>query len=149
MKKEETKSIGKWISIIHRQSQIYLNRELKKYDLNSSEYIYLINLSDSKEGINQKQLSDMIYIDDALTTRSMKSLEDKGYLTREKSTKDKRSFNIKLTKKGRDMVPLIHQILNNWTGIISENINEKETEHIIEKLMTISDNALKATKGGK
>ena len=32
-------SIGKWISVLHRQAQIYLNRELKPYGLNSSEYI--------------------------------------------------------------------------------------------------------------
>ena len=149
MEKQEVKSVGKWISIIHRQTQIYLNKELKKYDLNSSEYIYLINLFGRKEGINQKQLSDMILIDDALTTRAMKSLEMKGYIKREKNTKDKRSFNITLTNKGIEKVPLIHKVLNNWTAIISENIDEKEIEYIIGKLMTISDNALQETKGGK
>ena len=147
MYSSEIKSIGKWISILHRQSQIYINRELKPYGLNSSEYIYLVNLASENEGVNQKYLSDKIIIDDALTTRAMKSLEDKGYIIREKSTSDKRSYNVKLTEKGVKIQPVILEILKNWTEIISEGMNEEEKDAIIQKLTVMSNNALKVTRG--
>ncbi len=147
MENREWKSIGKWISILHRQSQIYLNRELKPYGLNSSEYIYLVNLAAENDGSNQKHLSDMLSIDDALTTRVMKSLEQKGYIMREKNQSDKRSYNIRLTDKGIEIQPIILKALKNWTDIISEGMTEEEKDSIIQKLTTMSDNALKVTKG--
>ena len=147
MKSQEIKSVGKWISILYRQAQIYLNRELKPYGLNSSEYIYLVNLSTENDGSNQKHLSDMIIIDNAFTTRAMKSLEKKDYITREKSKSDKRSYNIRLTGKGIDIQPTILKVLKDWTDIISEGMDEEEKDFIIQKLTIMSKNALKATKG--
>lgn len=146
MKNQEFKSIGKWISILHRQSQIYLNRELKPYNLNSSEYIYLVNLAEN-DGVNQKYLSDMIIIDDALTTRVMKRLENKGYIVRKKSQDDKRSYTIRLTEKGVKIQPIILEKLKYWTDVISESIDEDEKDFIIKKLKEMSNNALKLTKG--
>jgi DNA-binding MarR family transcriptional regulator len=145
--REKVKSIGKWISILYRQSQIYLNRELKPYGLNSSEYIYLVNLAGEKNGSNQKHLSDLIIIDDAFTTRVMKNLENKGYIIREKSQIDKRSYNIRLTKKGIVIQPIILKVLKNWTDIIAEGMNEAEKDYIIQKLTVMSHNALKVTQG--
>lgn len=148
MESQEIKSIGKWISILHRQSQIYLNKELKPYDLNSSEYIYLVNLAEN-DGVNQKYLSDMIIIDDALTTRVMKSLESKGYIIRERNLNDQRSYNIRLTEKGVRIQPIILEKLKYWTDIISKGLNEEDKDSIIEKLIAMSNNALKVTKGEK
>jgi DNA-binding MarR family transcriptional regulator len=144
---EKIKSIGKWISILYRQSQIYLNRELKPYNLNSSEYIYLINIGVENEKVNQKQLSDMIIIDDALTTRVMKSLETKGYILRERSEIDKRSYNITLSEKGVSIQPIILKTLQNWTDIIAVGMEEEEKDSIIQQLTIMSNNALKVTQG--
>lgn len=145
--KEQIKSIGKWISILYRQAQIYLNRELKPYNLNSSEYIYLINLGNGNEKVNQKQLSDMIIIDDALTTRVMKSLESKGFIIREKSLIDKRSYNIKLSEKGVSIQPIIIKILKDWSDIIAGNMNDGERDFLIQQLTIMSNNALNETRG--
>ncbi|MVB10506.1 Transcriptional regulator SlyA [Caprobacter fermentans] len=147
MERQEIMSIGKWISILYRQAQIYLNRELKPYDLNSSEYIYLVNLAAETNGSNQKHLSDMIMIDDALTTRAMKSLENKGFIIREKSQSDKRSYHISLTEKGVDIQPIILETLKKWTDIISEGMDEDEKDFMIQKLTVMSNNAIKVTKG--
>jgi DNA-binding MarR family transcriptional regulator len=142
----QEKSIGKWISVLHRQAQIYLNRELKPYGLNSSEYIYLVNLAAENDGVNQKRLSDTLIIDRAFTARAMKSLENKGYIVRKRSRNDKRSYNIRLTEKGTGIQPVILAILKRWTGIISEGMNEEEKDSTIQRLMAMSTNALKATK---
>lgn len=147
MEHQKIKSIGKWISILHRQAQIYLNGKLKPYGLNYSEYISLVNLSPESDGNNQKHLSDILIIDGALTTRAMKSLENKGYIIREKSKNDKRANSVRLTKKGIDIQPIILKALNDWTDSISEGMNEEEKDLIIEKLTAMSYNALKVTKG--
>ena len=146
MKHQKIESMGKWISILHRQAQIYLNTRLKPYGLNYSEYISLVNLSSENDGNNQKHLSDILMIDGALTTRAMKNLENKGYIIRERSKSDKRANNVRLTRKGIEMQPIILMALKDWTDIISEGMNTDEKDSIIQKLTVMSNNALTVTK---
>ena len=105
----QTESIGKWISLLYRQSQVYIGRELKPLNLTPSEYIYLIHLGARTGETNQKQLSDLIVIDGALTTRAMKSLERKGFIQRTRSMADQRSIMIRLTDQGRAVLPAIEK----------------------------------------
>lgn len=146
MKNHQDKSVGKWISILYRQFQIYINRELKEYDINSSEYIYLANIA-KNEGVCQKYFSDELMIDQALTTRVMKSLEKKGFITREKNVNDKRAYTIKLTPTGQNIQPLIIEKLNYWTKILSEGMETDEVDRLINQLQLMCENVLKETKG--
>lgn len=148
MESPEIRSFGKWISILHRQFQIYLDNELNSYDLNSSEYIYLVNLV-CNEGVNQKYLSNMLIIDDTLTTRAMKSLEKKRFIIRETSLVDKRSYNASLTEKGKSIQPIILEKLHYWTDTLSKDMDDGEMDFILEKLILMSKNALLITKGEK
>lgn len=147
MDNQEYKSIGKLISIIHRQFQIYINSEISQFGLNSSEYIYLVNLGQN-EGVNQKYLSDELIIDGALTTRVMKSLEKKGYIIRLRSEEDKRSYIIQLSDKGKEIQPIILEKLQNWTKILSVGMNEDEINDTIQKLKQMSENVMNHKKGG-
>jgi len=147
MQQDEGRSIGRWISIIHRQFQIYINNAIRQYGLNSSEYIYLVSLGHN-EGVNQRYLSDQLCIDDALTTRVMKSLERKGYITRTRSEADKRAYSIRLTEKGAAIQPVIIDTLNHWTGILSRGMDEAQVDTIIRTLQAMSQNAVHETKKG-
>ena len=148
MKNKKDRSIGKWISIIHRQSQIYLNNELRQYDINSSEYIYLVNLA-SNEGVNQKYLSDMLCVDEALTTRVIRNLEKKKYVVREKDSNDKRAYKIKLTEKGKKIQPIIVDKLKYWTEILSTGMSKEQVDYIIDNLVSMANNAIITNRGEK
>jgi len=136
------KSIGKYISILSRQAQIYINRELKVYDITSSEYIFLINVPDYGD-INQKQICDEFSIDQAMATRSMKSLEKKGLVHREKNPSDKRAYMISLTEKGKKIKPIIIEKLDNWTKLIAGDMSEADFNTVLETLKYFSENAVK------
>ncbi len=148
MKNKEDRSIGKWISIIHRQSQIYLNNELRQYDINSSEYIYLVNLA-SNEGVNQKYLSDMLCVDEALTTRVIRNLEKKNYVVRERDSDDRRAYNVRLTEKGKEIQPIIVDKLKDWTVVLSTGMNKEQVDYIIDNLISMANNAIITNRGDK
>ena len=141
-----TKSIGKWISLLHRQFQIYLNNELKPYHINSSEYIFILNLYIDRD-VNQKYLSDTIVVDEALTARVVKNLESKGFINRKRSDLDKRAYDIRLTEAGHKLKPIILKKLNNWTANLSRGMSEAKVDEIIETLKIMSTYALTLTKG--
>ncbi len=143
----EERSIGKWVSILYRQFQIYINRALNEYDINSSEYIFLINIS-KKQGVNQKMLSEDLIIDQALTTRVMKSLEEKGYITRAKNSHDRREYQIFLTEKGEEIQPIILGKLKAWTDILANDLNVEAVDQGIAMLKVMSTNAVQENRGG-
>lgn len=141
----QDRNIGKSISILYRHFQIYINKALKKYDLNASEYIFLINI-DNQKAPSQKSLADQIIIDQALATRAMKSLEHKGFISRQKNIKDKREKIISLTEKGKIIQPVIFEKLQYWGGILEKGFTEDENTQLFDHLKKISENALIETK---
>jgi DNA-binding MarR family transcriptional regulator len=142
MKKE---SVAKWISVLHRQFQIYLNRELKDYDINSSEYIFLVNLYE-KDGVSQEQLSTNLFINKAATTRAISRLEKLGYVKRIRDPYDNRAYLVTLTAKGLKMRDFIRTKLDNWTEIVSSSLTIEEADDLVQKIKQMSMNALAETK---
>ncbi|MBB6669559.1 MarR family winged helix-turn-helix transcriptional regulator [Cohnella nanjingensis] len=137
-------SIAKWISVLHRQFQIYLNRELKDYDINSSEYIFLINLYE-KDGVSQEQLSANLYVNKAATARAIGRLETLGYVQRARDPYDSRAYLVTLTAKGLEMRGFIKTKLANWNRTLAEGLSDDEAEGLIRSIARMSANALRET----
>ncbi len=57
--------------MIDRSSQGYLDEALKKYELSSGTYPFILALYDN-EGINQNALSECVKVDKALSARAIK-----------------------------------------------------------------------------
>ena len=74
--------IGKLISILHRKGQIFLNKELKKYDVVASEVPILLALY-KKDGMTQDELGAYACLDKSAVTRIIQSLLKKNYIISE------------------------------------------------------------------
>jgi DNA-binding MarR family transcriptional regulator len=142
----EKESIARWISGLHRQFQIYLNRELKDYDINSSEYIFLVNLYE-KDGISQERLSTNLFINKAATARAIGRLEKLGYVKRTRDPNDSRAYIVTLTAKGLEMRNFIKTKLIYWTQTISSGLTTAETDDLVQKIKKMTINALDEIKG--
>jgi DNA-binding MarR family transcriptional regulator len=142
----ENGTIAKWISVIHRQFQIYHNRELKAYDINSSEYIYLVNLYE-KDGVSQEQLSANLFLDKSATARAIGRLEKLGYVQRTRSPLDSRAYLVTLTEKGLKMQGFIKEKLMYWSNTLSNGFSEEQIEVFSEMIKQMSMNAWTETKG--
>ena len=46
-------SIGRWVSVLYRYGQSFLDRELKMYSISSGQYIFLIILL-KRDGMRQE-----------------------------------------------------------------------------------------------
>lgn len=136
----ECRSIGRLISILNRQAQMYLNTALKDLDIGSSEHIFLINLL-KEDGITQEELSARIFIDKAATARALKSLEEKGYVRREADTHDKRVKKVFVTEKAAACGAEIHQVLKNWTALITEDLDEQAVSAALNVLERMTEKA--------
>lgn len=143
----EEQNFARFVGVLNRQSQAYINIAFKKMDISYSECIFLTNLYDN-EGINQEELSSLLFIDKAITAKSIKSLEKKEFLSRKISDKDKRAKKIYLTDKGRNYKEQVFSLLNNWLNSIMNGMNEEDKNIFFKGLKCMSKNAVNADLNG-
>lgn len=72
---------------------------LKKVDLTYTQYIVMMYFWEKKTS-NVKELGKTLLLDSSTLTPLLKKLETKGYISRNRSTKDERNLVICITKKG-------------------------------------------------
>lgn len=75
---------------------------LDELDLTYTQYITMMVMWDKKE-LNVKELGEKLYLDSGTLTPLLKKLELKGYVTRERSSKDERNLIVRLTSSGESL----------------------------------------------
>ncbi|WP_099467132.1 MarR family winged helix-turn-helix transcriptional regulator [Konateibacter massiliensis] len=121
---------------IYRNTQGYLDRALKKFDLSSGSFRYLFILEKS-EGICQNRLSEKIGNDKAMSTRTIAKLMELGYVVRQSDERDSRAYKLYLTDKARSIIPGIRKEIAIMVDLLTEDLTEEErriTERTLNKI---------------
>ena len=105
--------LGDLLFIFHKNHKTYFNNALAKYDLNLIQVLCIARIY-NEENLNQKDLSDSLYITKGAITKAIRKLESNGIIIREQSTEDKRHNILKLSQKGKDLIPILEDINNEW-----------------------------------
>ena len=72
---------------------------LDELDLTYTQYITMMVMWEHKE-LRVKDMGEYLYLDSGTLTPLIKRLEEKGYVTRRRSTKDERDLIVTITDKG-------------------------------------------------
>ena len=137
---ENKNSVARWISLLHRHGHIYVGRQLKQYNINKGQYIFL-NALYKKDGIRQEELSDYLKIDKGTTAKAIKKLEDDEYIIRIVDTNDKRAYNVYLTEKALKVKPIVRKAMMAWTDILFLGFSEEEKKTALALLERMGENA--------
>ena len=105
--------LGDLLFIFHKNHKTYFNNALAKYDLNLIQVLCIARIY-NEENLNQKDLSDSLYITKGAITKAIRKLESNGIIIRQQSTEDKRHNILKLSQKGKDLIPILEEINNRW-----------------------------------
>ncbi|MFV3011060.1 MarR family winged helix-turn-helix transcriptional regulator [Clostridium botulinum] len=119
--------LNKYVAMIYRASQGYLDEALKKYELSSGTYPFILALYDN-EGISQNALSEYVKVDKALSARAIKRLIELGYVEKIVNSKDARAYKLYLTEKAKTVVPEVRKTLDGWLHRITNGLTEEEKE---------------------
>lgn len=135
MKKEP---IGKLISYIHRQNQKRLAKELVPYGIGSGGQHSFLKVVLHNPGITQDQLTQQLKFDKATTARSIKLLEQSGYIQREPDPDDRRSQLLYPTPKAQEFLPVLQSILDSSNQKLVFQLSSEEEDQLISLLQKIS-----------
>jgi DNA-binding MarR family transcriptional regulator len=104
---------------------------LKSHHLSKTHLPYLLILNDKSEGLMQNEMSEMLDLDKALTSRSLKELQINGYVIKEDVSTYKNKF--RLTEKGHDVV----REFKKQNALMREKVFEALTSEEIDQLSNI------------
>jgi len=132
-------SLGFIISRTHRKLTNHLTRKFKPYDITPEQWGVLNRLWE-KDGISQKNLSEITIKDQTTLTRILDKLEYKGLIKRQTSPDDRRSFLVFLTGAGRDLQDKLVPIACEALGESLQGLSEGEINQLKILLNKIFNN---------
>lgn len=136
-------SMGKWIAIIHRQFQSFVNERLKEYGIGSGEFLTLIKMYSIGDGICQDDLAKALFLDKAAVARTIKSLEQKGFIFRKQDPEYYKRKLAFLTPQALDHKDTLNAILKEWDSFLETTIDKDEYLSLNNGLKKISEGIIK------
>ena len=127
------------INTIHRSAQKYATRELSKNDISAIEAAILTKICNSSAP--QDEISKEIGVDKAYISRVLAKMEEKNFILKKNSQKDKRIREIEITKLGKEKLNIRQQILVKWCEETFGDISLKELNLLTEAIEIISNKA--------
>lgn len=131
--------IGKYISILNRQSQKYLHHLVEQYGIGYSSYYFVMYIGANPK-CSQREMCDSMAMDQAMATREMRRLEKSGYIIREKRPGNAKTYEISLSESGEKLYLKLKDKLTEWWGelLIESKI---DPEPFSEQLRTLAKSA--------
>ncbi|WP_027185491.1 MarR family winged helix-turn-helix transcriptional regulator [Desulfovibrio inopinatus] len=124
------KSPGRRLSILGRLSMAYMAGPLKQLGITRGEIGFIISVLQN-EGIFQEELSELLFIDRAATTRALYDLERKGLMKREPDADDRRKKRIYSTEKCQTLKPELLGVLDKFNEALFRGLTPNEQKHVL------------------
>lgn len=105
--------LAQCFSIIHRAFQRDTQPLYKKINLNVTN-AYILLLLDKQGEHSQNDLARRLVINKGQITREIKRLTEMGYVSQTQSEDNKTTNVIRITSAGRQVVPQVVDIRNDW-----------------------------------
>jgi len=117
----------------------------ERFGLAGSKWKIIVVLS-LKEGITQKHIADMAFVEAPTLVPVIDKMEKEGYLTRQSDPKDRRNNLIFMTKKSKDIVDPIIDCILEIRNMGLNKISKKDMEiakKVLEQIMSNTEDFIK------
>ena len=118
-------------------SRMY-NEEASKFEGSMAIGFALLSI-DREQGTPSSKISARMGMEATSLTRTLKSLEDKGLITREKNPDDGRGVLVYLTDLGKEKRALSKETVLKFNQTIKDKITAEQLQHFIEVTDIIND----------
>ncbi len=132
-------SISILLSMIEREHNYFMNKELRKFGLGKHDIrvlreIYTFN------GLSQNEICNNLKEDKITVSKSIKNLVACGYVQKITDNHDKRVTRLTMTKKGIEERNEILHVVNKLDEILLKNFSDEDKSNVLRLLNQISSN---------
>jgi MarR family transcriptional regulator for hemolysin len=123
-----------------RTGRQIINNNLRPLGLSSAEGNILLHLLTQDLEMAQEQLVEQLDVSKPAISRTLNSLESKGYVTRQRDPDDKRAHRIRLTEKALEIGPAVEQVYNQVYSLAMQGISQEELDYFVKLFGRMSAN---------
>ena len=113
----------------------------KNFDITPEQFV-VIEVLMHRDGLYQRQLSEITLKDRPNITRIINILEKNGYVNRVADKNKRKVFKIYLTDKARNLFPALAQVAKDYRKTMTEGIDKNDLETCMSVLNKVLDNLL-------
>lgn len=124
-------------------SQNFIVEACQKLHFTYTEYALLISLFEM-EGASQDELTEKMGLDKSAVTRTVKSLETKGFIFRQQDILDKRKKHLYLTQAAKDKRKFLEQVIKSWVSYLTAGLSASQEEVLLQGFQQLAARALQA-----
>ncbi len=95
-----------------------------------------------REGINQRDLAEILEIENITLTRHIDRLEEKGLVERRRDPADRRAWNLYLNAKVQPILDRMREFSEMTRAEALGDISDADSERLIDQLLLIKSNML-------
>ena len=137
--------VGKLLYMIGKGYSVYVNRNLEEFGINTTQLHLLFEIA-HESNINQEMIAARCNINKGAVARSIRKLEEKGFVKREIDENNRRQNRLSLTKDGEDILIKACGVLRDWEdsvilddGYIKKELLQKVLKEIAVKTMELNE----------
>ncbi|WP_438381168.1 MarR family transcriptional regulator [Asaia sp. BMEF1] len=98
--RDEVPTLGRMMALIARRWRQILDAGLRPHDLTDATWQPLLELYRHGGPLHPKEIADALLLDKSSMVRILRTLEEKGFVTRTPDEADRRAFFVSLTDAG-------------------------------------------------
>ena len=121
-----------WIHNLSKNQMKYLNSKIDELNL-GHEMRFIMMIYDNPN-VSQDNLVNISGQSKASIAKSLKKLEDQGYIERKVNPENRRKYMLKTTAKGDEIVPKIRQISKDWEREVGITEEDRELKQRIKEI---------------
>ncbi len=113
----------------------------RPFGLTEAQFNVLNLLGKAKNGLSQRELSDLLLVDRSNVTLLLDRMEKHGWITRQDDPKDRRIYRVIPTKLGKTLWLHVLPIYHRAIGKIMKNLSQVELRKFLKLLQAIENNS--------
>lgn len=131
-----------WLDMkgVLRAARHVINAGLEPLNLSSAEGDILFHLLTGSDHLRQEQLAERLDIGKAAISRAVDSLEEKGYVKRERQAEDRRAWRVSLTDKAVQAGAAIVEVYESFYRRVKAGVAEEDLARIASVLSRVAAN---------
>ncbi|MGP1575592.1 MarR family winged helix-turn-helix transcriptional regulator [Selenomonas sp.] len=139
----ENLQVARCFSVLDGRSRSYVLEACRPLKITYSEYVVLLRLFDC-EGVSQEDLSRVLHTDKSAVARTLKLLEQKGFICREKDAEDRRIKRIRLTEYGRMQHTFLMSVMNCWVNYLIDTLSPQDVDSVARNFQMLAQRSSEA-----
>ncbi|MGP1406921.1 MarR family winged helix-turn-helix transcriptional regulator [Selenomonas sp.] len=139
----ENLQVARCFSVLDGRSRSYVLEACRPLKITYSEYVVLLRLFDC-EGVSQEDLSRVLHTDKSAVARTLKLLEQKGFICREKDAEDRRIKRIRLTEYGRMQHTFLMSVMNCWVNYLIDTLSPQDVDSVARNFQVLAQRSSEA-----